>query len=134
MLFVLHKGGVPGFTGNQRSLAHLALRLEAVAAESLPFVFTDGHAAMSLTSFFSDRGSLDRVDWKVIEETSWANTPSDPDRKRRKQAELLVHRFVPWRLVERVGVYDSDAARQSRELLAGDPPGPDVQIRPHWYY
>ncbi len=134
MLFVLHKGGVPGFTGSQRTLAHLAVRLEALAAEALPFVFTDGHAAMSLTSFFSDTESLGHVDWNIITGTSWANTPSDPDRKRRKQAELLVHRFVPWRLVELVGVCDADAARQGRDLLTAARFCPDVQIRPHWYY
>lgn len=134
MLLVLHRGGVPGFTGSQRELVHLGLRLEALVSESLPFVFTDGHAAMAVTTFYTDLEHLGRLDWKVIAASSWANTPADPDRKRRKQAELLVHRFVPWQLVELIGVADQEIARRTADLLSGARPTPSIEVRSHWYY
>lgn len=35
---------------------------------------------------------LERLDWNAIRSRHWADTPEDPDRKRRKQAEFLALR------------------------------------------
>jgi hypothetical protein len=57
---------------------------------------------------------------RVMESTVWHNTPEDPDRKRRRQAEFLVYRFLPLEAVETIAVYDLDMRRQVQSYL-GDP-------------
>jgi hypothetical protein len=73
------------------------------------------------------------VDWRVMESTVWHNTPEDPDRKRRRQAEFLVYRFLPLEAVETIAVYDLDMRRQVQSYL-GDPYQIDVVVRRAWYY
>ncbi|MBN1166915.1 MAG: DUF4433 domain-containing protein [Methanospirillaceae archaeon] len=38
----------------------------------------------------------------------WANTPDDTDRKRRREAEFLIHSFFSWDLIETIGVIEMD--------------------------
>jgi len=47
----------------------------------------------------------------------WSDTNTDNDRKRRRQAEFLVHNFFPLRLVEAVGVRTRDREQQGSGLL-----------------
>lgn len=70
----------------------------------------------------------------------WYDTDDDPDRKRRRQAEFLVHDFFPWELVSyigvydrsAIGVYDRSAAQVVGKVLKGD--NPKTGIEPGWYY
>ncbi|MEN9425273.1 MAG: hypothetical protein RL122_2656, partial [Pseudomonadota bacterium] len=63
-------------------------------------------------------------------------TDEDPDRKRRRQAEFLVHQCVPWACIAGIGVYD--AAQQSRvtSILDNAPSihKPTVKVLRKWYY
>jgi hypothetical protein len=45
MLYKLHKGGVPNYTGGQDPLVYLVSSAEAVAASGARFVFSDGNCA-----------------------------------------------------------------------------------------
>ncbi|MBP0017595.1 MAG: DUF4433 domain-containing protein [Cyanobacteria bacterium SBLK] len=40
------------YTGYQNNILHLVVKTDAIARESIPFAFTDGHAAMKYLSFF----------------------------------------------------------------------------------
>jgi hypothetical protein len=39
------------------------------------------------------------------------------DRKRRKQAEFLVHRAVPWHLINSIGVINPTMRQEVQEIL-----------------
>ena len=135
MLFANHKGQVPINTDGQRSIVYLVVEAEAVVAAGDGWAFTDGHAVMQpLTQYFDQLEDLQRLDWNAIRARNWADTPEDPDRKRRKQAEFLVHRFVPWSLVREVAVIDAAVQAKVGAALAAGAHQPAVAIRPRWYY
>ena len=64
----------------------------------------------------------------------WFDTPEDPDRKRRRQAEFLVHQFFPWNLISKIGVLDSVASAKAAEVIAKCEHKPNVVIERQWYY
>lgn len=134
MLFVISKGGVAGYNEGQRSVLHLLASAEQVAESKLPFVFTNGHAYMTLTDYFDDLAHLGTIDWPLMKTKIWRDTPEDGDRARRRQAEFLVHREFPWEFVRGIGVYDEHTAEQVRQLLAHAKHQPPVVTRPAWYY
>lgn len=135
MLYAIHGGFVEGYTGGQAEVVHLVSSAEAVRDAGLGWVFTDGHAEMSpLTDFYGDLKHLDKIDWKVMESRYWRDTDDDPDRKRRRQAEFLVHTFFPWELVTTVGVYGEATAKDVLEILEEATHKPEVIIKRGWYY
>jgi len=132
MLYTINRGNVPG--RGQRSVVHLVSTVEAVVAAKLAWVFTDGHAIMGLTEFFDDLADLGRIDWNIMREQYWADTQSDGDRSRRRQAEFLVHGFFPWNLVLGIGVLDDTIRKQVEAALGSSLHRPQVRIVPKWYY
>lgn len=134
MLFAIDRNQVAGYQGGESDIVHLVSTVETVQASGRPFVFSDGHADMAISSFFTDLADLKQVDWKMMKETYWNDTPSDGDRKRRRQAEFLTHGFSPWSLVSEVGVMNPAMAGQMNSLLAGAAHVPVVSVRRNWYY
>lgn len=134
MLLSIHGGNVEGYTGGQRDVIYLVSSVERVVAGHRPWCFTDGHAVEAMTDFFDQVEHLDRIDWDMIGVRIWRNTPDDPDRKRRKQAEFLVHGSVPWHWFDCIGVIDQRRAQRVEEIIAEADHQPEVVIEPGWYY
>jgi hypothetical protein len=134
MLYTINKGNVPGYSEGQSPLLHLVSTIEFVRDAGLAFIFTNGHAIMRLTDFFDDLAKLDQIDWEVMSARYWHDTVNDSDRKRRRQAEFLVHKFFPCRLITEIGVVNSQMGAQVTALLQSSEHQPDVVIRPNWYY
>lgn len=132
MLFAIHRGNVKGYAEGQRPVIYLRSTAEAVNQAGLRWVFTEGHAEMAYTDFFNDLGDLNKIDWNLMAARYWNDTPGDPDRKRRRQAEFLVRDFFPWGLISYIGVYDRTAVEAVAEMMHGN--GPPVEIQPGWYY
>jgi hypothetical protein len=112
----------------------LVLDAQEVAGAQLPFVFTDGHAVIGYTRFFTDLEAITNVDFEVMRARYWNDTSEDGDRKRRRQAEFLVHTYVPWELIREIGVLDSQMRDRVNLLLRGETHVPPVRIRAGWYY
>ena len=134
MLYAIHTGGVEGYNGGQKEVVYLITSVNTVRKAGLPFVFTDGHAAMAISRQYTDPADLTRLDWPVIDANFWKNTEDDGDRERRKQAEFLVHDFLPWPLIRGIAVQTQPMADQVLALLAGQTYIPPVQVKPAWYY
>lgn len=134
MLYAIHKGYVQGYQGGQEPVVHLVAEVEQVRERGLPFVFSDGHAAEQVTQFYVDLKDLVRIDWAIMKERYWNNTDEDGDRKRRRQAEFLVHHFFPWDLFQRIGVLTQSVSEQVGRLLTRAPHKPRVNVEPGWYY
>ena len=133
MLYVIHQGGVEGYEGGQGEVLHLASTTDRIADEELPYAFTDGHAVVALSEFYADLRDLVRIDWPLMGSKYWFDTDEDPDRKRRRQAEFLVHGFVPLSCLLEIGVMTDTVARRVSEIL-GRGSTLSVQVRPSWYY
>lgn len=134
MRYAMWRGGVEGYDEGQEPIIHFVSTFQEVQRAGLDFVFTDGHAAVALTDFFADPSQLDRIDWQVMQARYWADTVKDPDRARRRQAEFLVHRFVPWELVTSIRVINTGMKNQVEELLQYSSHQPGVAIQRNWYY
>lgn len=135
MLYAIKGGFVEGYTGGQGQIAYLVSSVSKIAKSDLDWCFTDGHAAEDLTDFFDDLKDLSRIDWDIIKDWSWKSTTSDPDRKRKKQAEFLVHHFFPWEKVIGIGVYDQEGKEEVTKLLeaSGQDHRPEIKILKKWY-
>lgn len=134
MLYAIHQGNVPTYSEGQESLIYLVSTVEAVQQANLSFVFTDGHGIMALTQFFDDPADLNQVDWQVMALKYWFDTPEDNDRKRRRQAELLVHQFFPWQLITEIGVMHHSVKAEVEKCLQTTTHQPEVILRRNWYY
>jgi ssDNA thymidine ADP-ribosyltransferase, DarT len=135
MLYAIHTGQIDGYEGGQRDVVHLVSSANEMAKARLQYVFTDGHAIMNVTRFFNDPTELRQVDWQLSEAQLWHDTDDDPDRKRRKQSEFLVHGTVPTHLIRGIGVADARVEIMVHEILRGHPEWPpQVVVRPNWYY
>ncbi len=133
-LFNLVTGRVPGYDGGQGPLLTLVVSVQEVVAAGHRSVFYDGHALSAVSTCFDDPAALVAFDWDAIDGTRFGN--DDPDRKRRKQAEFMVHQELPWALVRGIGVCDDAALERVRGILSQFPS--DVQkpvsVRADWYF
>ncbi len=61
--------------------------------------------------------------------------PDDPDRKERRQAECLVHPYVPWQAIEGVATKTGQARSQVELVLGAVAAQPArVAVRAEWYF
>ncbi|TRU73790.1 MAG: DUF4433 domain-containing protein [Microcystis viridis Mv_BB_P_19951000_S69] len=134
MLYTIHKGNVESYREGQAPVIHLVCAAEAIEAAKICFVFTDGHAVMGYTDYFDELQDLAAIDWEIMEAKYWADTDEDGDRKRRRQAEFLIHQFCPWTLIEEIGVISHDIKGKVEEMLGNERHCPPVKVCSDWYY
>lgn len=125
---------IPGYSEGQGKVIHLVASAETIRDAELGFVFTDGHAVMAMSSFYDDLADLDRIDWAVMESKFWNDTLEDGDRKRRRQAEFLVHQYLPWDQIHAIGVLNTTAKAEVEAIIIEQSHQPPVIIRRTWYY
>ncbi len=136
MLYSIYKGNVSTYVGGQDEVVYLVTDIDTIVDLGLPFVFTDRNAALQTATYSSNVAALDAlIDWSLMESQWFMNTPSEPDRRERRMAELLVHHRVSWSAILGVAVKSDARARQVFEVLAsvGANPVP-VETRPNWYF
>ena len=135
MLFSIKCGNVEGVDPDQRRIAYLVSSTEAMYGAGLRCAFSDGNAAtFSITKFDDDPRNLEsHVDWRVMRLKYWRNTPEDPDRRRRRMAEFLVHREVPIALFTEIGVYDDEIKATLGEAVKTEW-SIAVHVRRAWYF
>ncbi|MDT9273940.1 MAG: DUF4433 domain-containing protein [Limnospira sp. PMC 737.11] len=134
MLYAISRGNVQGYEQGQSPVIHLVATAEDIAAASLPFAFTDGHAIVRYSEFYDNLDSLNAIDWEIMNARYWADTPEDGDRKRRRQAEFLVYEFFPWTLVREIGVIDAGRKAEVEEILQNFTISTPVKVFREWYY
>ncbi len=101
----------------------------------LPCCFTDGHAAINYAEFYDDLSLLETtIDWKLMEAKYWSDTEDDPNRHFRRNAEFLVHDFVPWPLMIGIAVIDEAMKRQVDQVLQSFSYNTPVKVYPKYYY
>jgi len=134
MLFAIHKGCVVGYDEGQTKILHLVSSVEEVVRRSRPFVFTDGHPVMMISQFYTNVDDLKEIDWAIMRARYWADTIEDGDRRRRRQAEFLVHQAFPWDAVREIGVKNEKVKGEVLANLEGADYQPSVVVKPDWYY
>jgi hypothetical protein len=136
MLYLLHRGNHPEveYRGGQEQIVHLMFDLHKVVewadSNRLRWAFTTSNAGSRYFEDYADLRDLDKIDWRAVKATNW----SDPQIKEKKQSEFLVERFLPWSLVEGIGVHNPQIVQKLRELQSADLGFPLVKAKPDWYY
>ena len=135
MLYAIHKQNVDSYSGGQQPIIHLVSEAHTINSLKLKFAFTDGHAIMAYSEFYDDMSDLQSViDWELMKSKYWANTPDDPNRKWRRQAEFLVYENCPWSLIQEIGVINKTIAEQVQLILTAFNIQIPVNIYQNWYY
>ena len=134
MLYTINLGNVEGYEQGQEAIVYLKSTAQTASNANLDYVFTDGHGIMDFTDFYDDFAHLGEIDWPLMKAKWWNDTVEDPDRKRRRQAEFLVHGGFPWTWVEAIVVMNNAREAQVQTLLAHAAHKPPVVVRRNWYY
>ena len=144
MMYKLHRGGVPSFTGDHRDLVYFVSDVGRVVASGVPFAISDRNAAKAYAEFANDvtvLGDLATeaprsgfIDWPLMRATQWSNTPEDGERMERRMAEFLVHGEVPFELLFGTAVSSEAHRAKVEQMFASAGCALQVAIRPHWYY
>ena len=145
MLFTINKGNVADCPYRQQDIVHFMTTVEAVIADQLPYVFYDYNATLSIATCYSHVKNLDKIDWDLIHELPcmdgycryWHSILGNPRyilRQRTRQAEFLVHKSVPLKLIAMVGAFNEAKAEQVREIFEEAGIELQVQAKPEWYF
>lgn len=119
MLYAIYRQNVATFHGRQEDLIYLVSSVERVQASGQAYLFTDGHPTMAFTQFYADWAQAqDVIDWPLMAETYWADTDEDNDRKRRRQAEFLVHQQLPCTAILGIATMNADVEQWVNEQLS----------------
>lgn len=136
MLYLLHMGNHPELTyrGGQGPIVHLVADLREVVewseGDGRRWAFSLSNAGARYTEFRNALERLGEVDWDAVTNNDFRSS----EVKEGKQAEFLVHEFLPWELVREIGVRSEEVAAQVRAILAGTGHVPRVAVRPEWYF
>lgn len=135
MMLVISSNRVDGYSGGLDPLVYIVTTPEAIVATGGVVVISDGNCASRFTTFRSNLDELDDlVDWEVMGARYWSDTDEDGDRKRRRQAELLVHRHVPWSVVTQLATRTKPMLNKVRAILSGADVDLPVKHQQNWYY
>jgi hypothetical protein len=136
MMSAISNGKVEKCSSNTTRLVYLVSSLDRVQESGLGFVFSDGHATKAFTKIYADLASLNKIDWPLMQQKYWYDTDEDPDRRRRRQAEFLVHEMFPWECVEYLAVRTSDMKRRLDKYLTDEWSRriKPVKVRSSWYF
>ncbi len=135
MLYTIDRGNVESYTDGQEKIVHFVLKIADIITDNIDFVFTDGHPIVALSQFYNNPEELqDKVDWEVMQSRYWSDTPQDPDKKRRRQAEFLIYDQVPVNLINGIGVFDQNIQNEVNCLIERFQPDIDCKVKRNWYY
>jgi hypothetical protein len=145
MLFTINNGNVPGCPHRQPDIVHIVTTVEAVVDGDLPYVFYDYNATLDIATCYSNVRYLDRINWPLFFESPrldgyckyWNSRMDNPKyvlRQETRQAEFLIHKSIPLKLMTMVGAYDQARAAEVREILEDADIDLPVEAKPAWYF
>lgn len=145
MLCAINAGTVPNCPYGQADIIHLETTVELVQMHGLRFVFFNMHSRLALAEEFDTHADLGSVHWDVICEPPlmdgfcryWNDKPDNPryvNRKALRQAEFLIHDYMPMNVVRRVGVFGPAQMTAVQRMLTGTGVTCAVEICRDWYY
>lgn len=135
MLSAIHHGRVPTYQQGCEEIVYVVTSAQGLLALGLTCLGTDRNATLAIAEFTaSDVRLTEIVDWNLMKEQWWYNTPAAPDRRERRQAELLVHAQTPWSAILGVATKSEPVKRRVEELLTRLGQTTEVAVRSDWYF
>ncbi|MFI8486223.1 type II toxin-antitoxin system toxin DNA ADP-ribosyl transferase DarT [Streptomyces rubrogriseus] len=134
MMLCIKSGRVPQYQEGQEPLIYLTSTARLMATQGIPYLFTDGNCASRFTTYYEDLSDLDQVDWAIMRAAIWKDTADDPDRKRRRMAEFLMHRFAPLQAISGMATMNTSMESRLQSILTEHGYAVDVKVQREWYY
>lgn len=127
-----------GYNGiRQRSndeIVILVSSLTKVRDDGVRFLFTDRHAFLSAAEPYSDLADLDKIDWRILQNSDFKRDVDDLGKMERYMAEALIHRHLPIGSLLGIACYNSAQHDTAKKLVDGAGLGLTVVSRPGWYF
>jgi hypothetical protein len=137
MLYAVTRGLVSAEAACTEQIVYLVSSTQALRKAGLTVIASNRHAEMGYADM-TDHDSVlegdDFIDWPLMTAVYWNNTPEDPDRKERRQAECLVHPRVPWQVIEGIATKTERARAQVQTLLGAAGVSTPVVVSAEWYF
>jgi hypothetical protein len=137
MLYAITRGLVSAEAACTEQIVYLMSSTQALRGAGLTVIASNRHAELDYADMTEHDGDLDNndfIDWPLMTAVYWNNTPEDPDRKERRQAECLVHPRVPWQVIEGIATKTERARAQVQTLLGAAGVSTSVVVSAEWYF
>jgi len=118
MLFAVTSPGTAPYKASSSDLVFIGMVLGDLIEAGLTWCISNGNASSGYTDFNRDISQIGTfVDFDLLCQKMWKNTPDDLNRQGRRAAECLVLGEVPLHLSRVVVTRDSGGLSQPRELF-----------------
>jgi ssDNA thymidine ADP-ribosyltransferase, DarT len=134
MLYGIWKGYNNVIQRPQRDIVYLVSNFDLIEESNQEFVFFDGHGVHILSECYNNKEKFENIDWKIVKNKFWNIDEKDPDRKRRKQAEFLVHRELSIEYLIGIGVFDKEVKNKIDSILKKINCNLNCKVKKDWYY
>ena len=108
--------------------------LRKVAELKIPFVFTDQHAYLAWAEFYTGLGSLDRVDWHILQNRDFKRDNNDLGKTDRYQAEALIWKHLPVESILGICCFTDDVRKSCSDQAAELGLSLQTLAKPEWYH
>ena len=134
MMYNIHtgRGGVRQVSNND--IVILVSSLHKVEELGLPFVFTDRHAYPPTANYYNALGSLDAIDWPMLQQRNFHRDTFDPEKIERYQAEALIYQQVSIEALMGAICYTEQAKQQLQQQAGERRLQVDIHCLPKWYF
>jgi hypothetical protein len=133
MMSAISHGRVPHFGSDVTGLMYLVTTTQILVDAASVVLVTDRNAKLDVAEFRPEADCDELVDWDLMEQTYWANTLEDPDRRERRMAECLVHRVVRFDKFRWIVVHGAAQRKVVESVLDAHGMSTPVLVRPNWY-
>ena len=135
MQFRIHRKSVAGYDGTEQDVIFLVSTVTNLRKCGFSCFHTDGQANANRTKHIQGLDEVkSTVDWTVIRGKWWLSTDQDPDRQRRRSAEVLVHKTCPFLFIEGIAAANNTMVKRVATMLDTMNVVRPVVERPGWYY
>ncbi|VYU50034.1 DUF4433 domain-containing protein [Metakosakonia massiliensis] len=134
MLMNIHSGRGGIKQRPNEEIVFIVSSLRSVAAQNLPFAFTDSHAYYNLANYYTDLGSLNQIDWSILQARDFRRDQDDLAKFERYQAEALIWKHCPITLIDGMICYSNDVKIQLDNWLSQRNLSMPVHARAGWYF
>lgn len=112
----------------------LVTSLLRLREKAVPFLITDKHACANNTHYSDDLTDMNRIDWKILQNSDFSRDNDDPDKTNRYQAETLVHKHMPLDALLYVACCDDKQKLEVEPLISKHKVNLQVHTKRGWYF
>lgn len=133
MMKNIHSGrGVP--QRKNEEIVILVSSLYHAKSLGLPFVFTDMHAYLDWSNFYSDLAQLNAIDWPLLQRRDFMRDDEDLRKMDRYQAEALIFQHLPIQGTLGIVCYTEELTQEIKQQIQSKDLKLSVYARAEWYF